>query len=93
LRPRDPKRDAASALAYFDDRVLDVGDFAQWLTFDLELTSNDPGARFTTQLVLGGVPEPEPLSLVAIGLALLSARSRAARARPRARARRGCQYA
>jgi hypothetical protein len=91
--------DAVLALAFFDDRVLDFdmsdpGPFAdQSLGFQLDLTSDDPGARFTTQLVFGAVPEPGTLPLLAIGLALVSARARVRRARARGRARPSCPSA
>lgn len=78
--------DATSALDFFNDRVLDPGKFDPdpespdlYLNFRLDLTTNDPGTRFTTQLLFGSVPEPETLPLLALGLVLLAARRRVAR--------------
>jgi hypothetical protein len=91
--------DAAVALAFFGDHVLDLGAFDASalselsLGFVFELTSDDPGARFTTQLVFASVPEPGTLSLLAIGLALVSARARALPSRSRGRARPSCPTA
>jgi PEP-CTERM motif len=91
--------DAALALAFFGDHVLDLGSFDRSqlselsLSFSLELTSNDRGAHFITQLVFATVPEPGTFSLLAIGLALLSARGRALRARTRAGAPPSCPTA
>jgi hypothetical protein len=86
------------ALVYFDDRVLDLGGFGAGCTepipglpsfcllSSLELifdwTSDEQGAGFGLDLIVGLTPVPEPSSvlLVALGLAVLAARARRRRA-------------
>jgi len=70
--------DVASALAYFDDRVPNLGDLAAGVTGNLDLalslslTSDDPGAAFRTRLLLAHVPEPGSSWLLGAGLAGLA---------------------
>jgi hypothetical protein len=66
-----------SALAYFDDRVLDLGALSPGsdglidLTFDLSLTGHVAGDGFAIDLAVAGVPEPRSVVLLAVGLALV----------------------
>ena len=74
--------DVASALAYFDDQVLDLGGIADGVSGDLDLsfllslTSDDPGAAFRTNLIFGNVPEPATALLLGAALAALALRER-----------------
>jgi hypothetical protein len=74
--------DVASALAYFDDHVLDLGAIADGVSGDLDLdfllslTSDDPGAAFRADLIFANVPEPELAWLLGGGLAALALRER-----------------
>jgi hypothetical protein len=74
--------DTASALAYFDDQVLDLGDIASGVSGDLDLefllslTSDDPGAAFRTDLIFGSVPEPAAALLLGAALAAFALRAR-----------------
>jgi hypothetical protein len=76
--------DLAVAADFFDDRLLDLGIFPAvssdlvQLTFAMTFTSDDPTARFASQMIFASVPEPAPALLLLFGLALLS-RSRARR--------------
>jgi hypothetical protein len=73
-----------AALAYFDDHVLNVGDLTTGVTGTLDLilrlsvTSDDPGAAFRTNLIVGATPIPEPATalLLVAGLGTLALRSR-----------------
>jgi hypothetical protein len=67
--------DVASALAWFDDRLIDVstgaGSTSNLFSVDLAYTSDDPGAAFRTDLVLA-TPEPGTALLLGLGLAGLA---------------------
>ena len=80
MRTRSPEiitRPAHSALAYFDDQVLDLGALSLGsdglidLTFDLFLTGHIAGDGFAVDLAVADVPEPRSAVLLATGLALV----------------------
>jgi hypothetical protein len=66
-----------SALAYFDDQVLDLGTLSPGsdglidLTFDLSLTGHVAGDGFAIDLAVADAPEPRSAMLPATGLALV----------------------
>jgi hypothetical protein len=68
---------AESALAYFNDQVLDLGALRPGsnglidLTFDLSLTGHIAGDGFAIDLAVADVPEPRSAVLLATGLALV----------------------
>ena len=72
----------SSALAFFDDRVLDLGSITPDesgvldLQFDLAVTAHNAGDGFAIDLVVAAVPEPSTLLMlltgaVAVGVGLL----------------------
>jgi hypothetical protein len=69
---------AGEALTLLDDRVVDLGDIAAGVSGELELsvrlvlTSDDPGAGFRTNLIIGNVPEPATALLLGAGLCALA---------------------
>jgi len=73
----------ASALAYFDDQVLDLGGIADGvsgsldLTFLWTLTSDDPGAGFRANLIFANAPEPWLGVLLGVAALALAVRKRA----------------
>jgi hypothetical protein len=75
--------DGASALAFFDDKVLAIGPTDQigpgnsTLAFLLDLDSAQAGAGFSVDFLLGASPIPEPsiLLLLTAGLATLAFRN------------------
>jgi hypothetical protein len=76
--------DLAAALAFFDDEVIGLGDWAEGVVGDLDLRfaltlrAGDPGSSFSFASVVGtsSIPEPSTLMLVAAGLCELARRSR-----------------
>jgi hypothetical protein len=87
--------DLAEAAAFFDDRVLNLGDWTMGLsgTLDVELvlsfTSADPTGRFAVNMLLANVPEPSSALLLVAGLGCLSA----ARSSRRSAGGAGCRSA
>ena len=71
-----------AAFHFFDDRVLDLGDFTiglegnLFLEFALDLRTSEPGASFATNFIVAVIPEPTTGTLVAFGLILLGVRAR-----------------
>jgi hypothetical protein len=73
---------AADAMAYFNDHVLALGDWTGVssdnvlnLEFIFDVTSNDAGARFATDFLVGNgtptvaaIPEPSTYALLVFGL-------------------------
>jgi hypothetical protein len=65
------------ALAYFDDKVLSLGNvFADAsgflnIEFDLAVTGHNLGDGFAIDLALASVPEPNEVALVGLGLGLV----------------------
>jgi hypothetical protein len=76
--------DLASALAFFDDGVLELGQWRSGLVGDLELRflldlrAGDAGSSFSFAGAVGtsAIPEPSTLALVACGIAVLAGRKR-----------------
>jgi hypothetical protein len=66
-----------SALAYFNDQVLELGALRPGsnglidLTFDLSLRGHVAGDGFAIDLAVANVPEPRSVVLLAAGLALV----------------------
>ncbi len=79
----------AAALAFFDDRVIDLGNWITGLTgnldlqFRMDLTASNSADSFGATLVAGIVPEPAPSALLASSLAMLAAWRRRERCRRR----------
>jgi hypothetical protein len=79
--------DLVSALAFFDDEVLELGAWGDGivgdvdLRFALALRSGDPGASFSFGSAIGisAIPEPSTLVLLAIGLVWLAVQARRVR--------------
>jgi hypothetical protein len=71
--------DLAEAAAFFDDRVLNLGDWTMGLSgnLDVELvlsfTSADPTGRFAVNMLLANVPEPSSALLLVAGIGCLAA--------------------
>ncbi|MGH7452546.1 MAG: PEP-CTERM sorting domain-containing protein, partial [bacterium] len=66
--------DGAAALAFFNDRVIDLGNWMTGLSgnldleFRMDLTASNSADSFGASLVAGIVPEPGTFTLVALGL-------------------------
>jgi hypothetical protein len=77
--------DVAAAVAFFDDRVLELGHLessahpsANRVRFVFDLTTDDPGAGFLVDMVVAAtvIPEPATILLLAMGAAAILLRDR-----------------
>lgn len=76
---------ADDAMAFFGDRVIDLGAIDTSSVGDLEFflgwnfESNDPGTFFSTQMFFALIPEPQSVALLLVGLTALAAVQRSRR--------------